>query len=67
MKKYIVHEGYIKSKNDGQMHHMTEGQLIELYNVPISQCLSSKDTRGIKDLDSYMHLYPRNDGNYTVK
>ncbi len=67
MKKYIIHEGYVKSKNDGCIHHITEQQLISLYNVPISECLSSKHTIGVKDLDSYIHLYPRNDGNYTIK
>ena len=49
------------------MHFITEKQLIRLYNVPISQCLSSKNIKGIQDLDSYIHLYPRVDGDYTIR
>lgn len=64
MKKYIVHAGYVKSKNDGQLHYITEIQLIRLYNVPLSECLSSKNTRGITNWSDDINLFPRDDGNY---
>lgn len=68
MIKYFVHPGYVKSKSDGDEHYITAEQLIRLYRVNPAECkiiLSSDDERGY-DINKVKHLWPRNDGDYTL-
>ena len=64
--KYVVHPGYVVSRNDGDKHYITFIQLCRLYEVNPNECInaeSQKQTVG-RDLASLTHLHPRWDGNY---
>ncbi|HBD93002.1 MAG TPA: hypothetical protein DC057_02390 [Spirochaetia bacterium] len=68
MKKYIIHPGYIVSKTDRQRHYIGVAQLIHLYRVNPKECIANADDfyKGYNQAD-YIHLYPRFDGDYTIK
>lgn len=38
-KKYVLHSGYINSRNDGDRHLITAKQLLSLYGLKKDQCL----------------------------
>ena len=67
MKKYnIIHPGYVRSQNDGEMHRIGYLQLIRLYRLNPSDCLiadwpehMSRVTR-----EKHNHYFPRFDGKY---
>lgn len=65
MKKYAIHPGEITSKNDGDVHYISEKQLIRLYQVNPNDCINWKDAEG--KYEDYIHLYPNYDGNYNIK
>lgn len=69
MIKYIIHSGWIKSKNDGQMHWIGYGDLIRLYNVNPRYCrlATPMNMRAFRKDETAVHLYPRYDGNYNLK
>lgn len=64
-KRIILHPGYIYSQNDGDRHYISARQLAELYRLPRRSWIdgSSDSVRGL-DLNDFVHLYPRVDGNY---
>ena len=67
MKKYIVHEGYVISKIDGDRHFINAQQLMQLHKVSPSECIIVRDGEpdfGANTNESYIHLFPRYDGNY---
>ena len=51
IKKYLICPGYVKSKNDNQIHYIGSEKLISLYKVNKKDCV-------IKDNDFY--IYPSN-------
>ena len=64
MAKYIVHPGYIRSKNDGDRHYISYPRLCELYNVNPRDCFNAGDRDrfiGYQIDDSHIHLYPQVD------
>lgn len=63
MKKYLLCPGYITSWNDGDVHYITEEQLIRLYGVNRNDCVSSKDLKGSTSL---IALRPRPSGIYRI-
>ena len=63
--KYVIHPGYVDSKNDGQKHWISRDQLIRLYGVNQQDCLSDRDSlRGFTDDTKIIHLHPMYNGNY---
>ena len=65
--KYIIHPGYVISKNDGDRHYIGYHKLIELYNVDPKECIDARSlyTRS-KSCEDCIDLKPRYDGNYTL-
>lgn len=65
-RKYMVHPGSVYSKRDNQLHYITSNQLIKLYAVDPKDCvISPPHFFDPENDDGYIHLFPRNDGNYT--
>ena len=69
MIKYIIHENYVKSKNDGDLHFIRGEQLISLYKLNRSECeiVRYGDLRPVVLTGTFVHLYPRYDGNYNIQ
>lgn len=68
-KKYILHPGFIKSKYDGEIHYISCGQLALLYRIDIKECIldmGENSLRGL-NLENYIHLYPKYNGEYIIK
>lgn len=63
MKKYLLCPGYVISNNDGEVHYITEEQLIRLYGVNRNDYVSIKDLKGSTSLIS---LRPRPSGIYRI-
>jgi len=67
MKRYVVHPGSILSKTDRQLHHITFGQLVQLYQVDPKECINASDIQSTgRFSDAMVHLYPDYDGNYSL-
>ena len=60
--KFILSDGYVKSKNDGDIHHISREQLSKLYKIPLNQTIES--TVGVNW--NWIRLHPREDGQYDV-
>lgn len=73
-KKYVLHPGYVRSAIDGDIHHISDVKLIQLYRVNPRECIQDSIykegewMRGytIEELQKLIHLYPRQDGDYRV-
>lgn len=65
--RIFLHPGYVKSKNDGDVHFITAKQLATLYCVDINKChvVYEGDPAIIPQYDD-RHLYPRYDGDYPI-
>jgi hypothetical protein len=69
--KYALHPGWIISKKDGDRHYISAGALIRLYKVKPTDCwIWSKEFNHVSIGPSRphfdKHLFPREDGNYTL-
>lgn len=67
MIKYLLCPGPVRSNKDNDVHFVTSNQLIELYNVKSSECITNtpEHTKGIKH--DLIKLYPRSSGNYRIE
>ena len=64
-RKYIVHPGYVISKEDGDEHFIRAEELMRLYKVDKSECYIYKGL--VYDmLEGYIHLYPDPTGKYEI-
>ncbi len=67
-KKYLCYGGTVFSR-DGDRHYISVMAVARLYGVPIRECIFASETgdniRGL-DLDKFIILRPRADGNYTL-
>ena len=63
---YILHPGYVTSKNDGDEHYVGPCQLMELYRVEPRECIVYADKGYHVSAPGDVHLYPRYDGNYSI-
>ena len=66
---YVLHAGYVVSKNDRQRHFIDPQTLAELYKVDFEDCVVDNDfiepsLRKFKLPDYYINLYPRYEGDY---
>lgn len=64
MYKYVIHPGFVISKNDGDRHYVTANQLIRLYGVNPRECLVAGRTA--LPSDDLIHLHPQYSGNYEL-
>jgi hypothetical protein len=66
VKRYLLRPGPVRSRTDGQLHHVGARELARLYGVPMSECLVSRgDTRGL-EFGRLIVLAPRYDGDYRL-
>lgn len=67
-KGYIICPGYVRSKNDGQIHYIGAGRLIELYELSHELVCGvlHDDTKGFSNPEDYIFLHPRTDGDYRL-
>lgn len=76
-KRFLVIPGFVISRSDGDRHHVSGKQLMELYRVDPRECLElseqvARDERAPPPagytwsyLNSLIHLTPRHDGDYS--
>lgn len=64
--RYVLHPGYITSKNDGQDHFIGGPRLAQLYGIDIKKCVFG-DMPNYRELNGDVHLYPDYHGDYTLK
>lgn len=63
--KYLLLPGIVRSRNDGDYHHIGRRNLIDLYGVKPRDCLLYAPGRIDKKLYAKLiKLYPREDGRY---
>jgi hypothetical protein len=66
MKPYAVHEGFITSKYDSELHFIPFSRLCHLYGVNPKEAINwVRDGRG-RRYEDYNHLYPLYDGEYEL-
>lgn len=63
--RYVLHPGYIKSKNDGEEHFIGGPKLARLYGVDIRECVFG-DMPGYQECDGDIHLWPQYNGDYSL-
>ena len=65
--KYVVHPGFVLSKQDKDTHYVGYNRLVALYGVDPRNCeLYNPAFNYDNEPDNYIHLYPRFDGNYKL-
>lgn len=64
MTRYVLHPGWVTSKNDGDRHYITSLKLIDLYGVHPACCRVHRPD--VEDKEGEAHLWPRYDGNYSL-
>jgi hypothetical protein len=68
MKRYILHSGFVISKNDGKAHFIPENELIRLYKIPIGTPIHFHND--ISNFRVYnendIHLHPDPAGEYKL-
>jgi len=64
--RYVLHPGYVTSRNDGQRHYIGITQLARLYGLDIRapNVVIDDGRPGLSALPDDVHLYPRYNGNY---
>lgn len=62
--KYVVHPGFVISKQDKDTHYVGYNTLVALYGVDPRNCELYNPV--VNYTSEYLHLYPRFDGNYTL-
>jgi hypothetical protein len=63
--RYVIHPGYVVSKNDGDVHYISYDTLIKLYKVNPDQC-TSRYRRDFFDKQGDIHLWPDYTGKYKI-
>lgn len=66
MIRYVIHPGYVFSKNDGQRHYINGRQLIRLYGLNHAECVIASEQNGWCAPAGCIHLRPRSSGNYKI-
>lgn len=66
---YVLHGGRVTSRSDGDVHYISAQQLAYCYRLPKDSWVS-KDNYNSRTSHNgnkmVIHLYPREDGNYTL-
>lgn len=61
---FVLHPGYIISKNDGDEHFIQFHQLRRLYGLSPDECEDGRHAYYSRPEKLYVNLYPRYDGDY---
>ena len=64
MPKFAVHPGHVQSKNDFEYHYISFRHLCRLFGVDPDDCIEWDRWDICLRQEGYIHLYPKNDGNY---
>ena len=68
--QYIVHAGYVTSRTDGDEHYVSAPELARLYGLKRHQWIEFRPeilrAMTLSEYNSYTHLHPREDGDYTT-
>lgn len=65
MRKYVLMPGYVRSKNDDDLHYIGVAALAKLYRVRLSECAVVRDVIDARNLTGdEIWLRPRYDGQY---
>ncbi len=64
-KRYVLHPGHVRSAYDGDTHFIDGLALAGLYHVDPRECVSWYP--GMLPLAGAVHLYPRDDGRYSLE
>lgn len=66
-KKYLILPGFVKSRNDGQRHFISAGQLMRLYKVHPSECIVWTQEGAAEGYPEHLRrLAPRYSGDYQL-
>jgi hypothetical protein len=65
-KKYLLCPGNVKSKTDGDFHHISPVQLKNLYGVPMKECLILSRLTTVDQIENLIHLKPKYNGDYSL-
>lgn len=74
-RRYVLHPGKVRSKNDGQVNYIGAAQLADCYGVSLRDCITypvGSDAESVimrriwRDPVDAVHLHPKYDGNYTL-
>lgn len=64
---YVLFPGYVRSRNDSQLHYVSAAELARLYGVNFDKCLVVYDvTLGYIKKDNYVELRPDHSGKYEL-
>ena len=63
--RYVLHPGYVISKNDGQEHFIGGPRLARLYGVDMRQCVFGGEP-GYQEQEGDVHLCPDYHGRYAL-
>lgn len=66
--RYVLHPGWVTSKEDGESHYVTVTALAQLYHIPLGACIDASFTKNFRNdrLNELIHLWPQASGNYTL-
>lgn len=69
--KYAVYPGPVRSRTDGDRHHVGAGNLMQLYGVDPRECVVVEWNKPVTDriaeqIKDLIVLGPRYDGNYKL-
>lgn len=69
--RYVLHEGYVISRNDGQVHFISAKRLKELYGITTEPHIlaphrEARRARAWRYQPDDIKLWPRDDGNYRL-
>lgn len=63
-RKYAVHQGTVRSRNDGEYHTITFNELVRLYRIDRRDAIDWLRHGVGKNPDDFIHLYPDSSGRY---
>lgn len=66
MARIVLCPGRLISKNDGDVHHVSAGQLAALYGVPFSRCVVWTANSPWSPRPEDVVLYPQQSGKYEL-
>lgn len=65
--RYVLHPGFVFSKNDDDRHFIDARTLARLYDVPLKDCVViDQSQRGYRQHPEDVHLRPDYSGNYEL-
>ena len=63
-KRFAIHPGYVRSSTDGQLHYISGGMLIGLYDLDYRECFIVTGNFGEIVDPELMPLFPLQEGGY---